>query len=187
MTSPLSRSTQYINSERHYLWLFKIVIPKPFQSSPSLVHVSCWLVSSSFPFCIACGQAIITCVSSPVRKFEVLSNASLREVSMLFWHTSHRLVSILPVQEETLALLRWYWGPAHTLRFQCCWTNILYPHSNWSSFFRHKSTENRLVTWPILKKTDSRHSVEHLSNANSLYFRRRLHRRSRDFRWWSPI
>lgn len=124
MTSPLSRSTQYINSERHYLWLFKIVIPKPFQSSPSLVHVPCWLVSSSFPFCIACGQAIITCVSSPMRKFEVLSNANLREVSMLFWHTSHRLVSILPVQEETLALLRWYWGPAHTLRFQCCWTNI---------------------------------------------------------------
>lgn len=60
----------------------------------------------SFPFSIACGQAIITRVSSPVRKFEVLSNASLREVSMLFWHTSHRLASILFVQEETLALLR---------------------------------------------------------------------------------
>lgn len=62
--------------------------------------------AGSFPFSIACGQAIITRVSSPVRKFEVLSNASLREVSMLFWHTSHRLVSILLVQEETLALLR---------------------------------------------------------------------------------
>lgn len=110
----------------------------------------------SFPFSIACGQAIITRVSLPVRKFEVLSNASRREVSMLF--SSTRLHSFCARRNARPAAL--ILRACSHATFSMLLNKYLYPHSDWSNFVRHKSTQT--AQWRDLFK--KRQTVDTLWN-----------------------